>query len=206
MTQTRLATKDIDFPLLEFYAASSHVACDIETTGLDWDSDRIGTCQLHSPEAGTTVIQIGQNRPDNLCKLLENENVVKIFHHAPFDLRFMINKWSLTPTSIECTKVASKMLKPDARQDRHSLQYLLRDELGVNIDKTERMSDWTTSNLTEAQVAYASSDVLHLIPLARTLKTKLNNAGLLEIYKKCCSFLPLHAEIKIRRWPDLFSY
>lgn len=182
------------------------VAWDIETTGLDWRQGRIGTCQLHSDETGTVVVQLDSGRPERLAGLLANEAVLKVFHHAPFDLRWMISHWQVEAASIACTKVASRLLNPDPDSRVHSLKYLLSDRLGVDVDKSERLSDWTALELTQSQIAYAAQDVVHLLPLLDLLEKELANEGLLTTYQRCLDFLPTRVLLDINGWPDVFGY
>jgi len=96
------------------FAGVARVAWDVETTGLDWHHDSLGTCQLFAGDVGAVIIRVGQEKPVRLIGLLEDPAVEKVFHHAPFDLRFMVRAWGARPASIRCTKVASKLLEPAA--------------------------------------------------------------------------------------------
>ena len=124
------------------------VGWDIETSGLDWRSDRIGTCQIFAEELGAVVVSLAGETPVRLAGLLENAHVVKVFHHAPFDLRFMVHAWGARPASIRCTKVASKLLDPQAPNEVHSLQNLAERFLDVRLSKGPvRTSDWSAATL-----------------------------------------------------------
>lgn len=197
---------DIDEEVLDQYERETEIAWDIETDGLDWKNGKIGTCQLHGPNAGTSIIQIGPDVPGNLRTLLESEGVAKVFHHAPFDLRFMMHHWEAKPRNIDCTKVASKLLRPGSPSASHSLKEILCEKLDVRISKSERLSEWTSDTLSDSQIKYASSDVLHLIPLLRVLKSELKKSDRLEIYYRCREFLPTRVLLEVRQWPDVFAY
>jgi ribonuclease D len=138
---------DIDSELLALLREYKKVAWDIETSGLDWRTERIGVCQLYTPRSGTIVVQLGSRRPTNLCKLLEDPNVTKVFHHAPFDLRFMHHHWQVRSRNIADTKIASKLLSPDLPNEEHSLQELLDRYLAVSIGKEEQTSNWLVKHL-----------------------------------------------------------
>src|SRR2546426_7683042 len=101
--------------------ASGMVAWDIETSGLDWRIDRIGTCQVYSPNLPVAIVKIRDKIPARLGSVLEDHAVRKVFHHAMFDLRFMTHYWGTAPRNIACTKIASKLLDPDGKND-HSLK------------------------------------------------------------------------------------
>ena len=152
------------------------------------------------------MVQIGTERPPRLCQLLASPSVRKVFHHAPFDLRFMVAQWSVVPSNVACTKVASKLLFPDQPGPQHSLLMLLEDHLGVTISKAQRLTDWLAADLTPAQLAYACGDVEHLLDLLDLLQDKLQNVGLREDFDACLRFLPTRVKLELGRWPDVFGY
>lgn len=199
---------DLPTALLDAYRRSVLVAWDIETSGLDWRQARIGTCQVFAPGIGTAVISIADGvRPKRLASLLEDPQVPKVFHHAPFDLRFMMHAWDVKPASIRCTKVASKLIEPAAPNSVHSLQSLVARYLGVELQKGEvRTSDWTATRLTPEQIQYAAADVIYLPALLASLSARLAALGLGWLYDRCCEFLPARAALELGDYPDVFAY
>jgi ribonuclease D len=185
---------------------SKKIAWDIETSGLDWRSERIGVCQLYTPHTGTIVVQLGSRRPNNLCSLLEDSDVLKVFHHAPFDLRFMHHHWGVRSRNLACTKIASKLLTPQAPNEDHSLRELLRRHLTVSIDKEEQTSNWMAKHLSAAQLAYAATDVCHLLPLLDALLKKLEAVGLHRLYSECLRHVPTRVELDLLGYDDVFAY
>ncbi|TYK50740.1 ribonuclease D [Actinomadura decatromicini] len=194
----------------EVYArlsASREVAWDIETDGLDPLAASIGTCQLHARGIGTYIVaRVSEGSPQLLARLLSDEDVRKVFHHAPFDLSFMSAAWSVSPNNVACTKIAAKILRPTAPSEEYSLKYLMSQHFGVKLEKHMRFSDWMADALSDAQVQYAARDVLKLLDLHDLLVEMLKADGVYEIYEKCCAFLPVHAQLKVRGCPDPFSY
>lgn len=203
-----IASADLPDDLAAGFAQSPIVAWDIETSGLDWREDVIGTCQLFAEGLGTAVISIvGNSVPPRLAVLLADPGVVKVFHHAPFDLRFMVRSWGVRPAAVRCTKVASKLLEPDAPNEMHSLQNLLARYLDVRLDKgAVRTSDWSVPVLSAAQVEYAAGDVIHLPRLLRALLAELDARGLSDLYDRCCEFLPSRVALELGGFPDVFAY
>ena len=203
-----IAHGDLPSQFVDPFRRCALVAWDVETSGLDWRQSRIGTCQLFAEGLGGVIIGIDPNlRPQRLISILEEPGVSKVFHHAPFDLRFMVNEWNIAPNNILCTKVASKIINPNARNEVHSLRNLLIYNLGVELSKgAVRTSDWTASQLSQEQIQYAISDVLHLPALLRILTERLKDLGLNELYKHCCSFLPAKAVLEVGEYPDVFAY
>jgi ribonuclease D len=199
---------DLPPDLFRRFRAARLVAWDIETSGLDWRDCKIGTCQLYADQIGAVIISaITGETPERLISLLEEPDVVKVFHHAPFDLRFMMNEWNAGPVNIRCTKVASKIIAPTVPNENHSLQSLLSEYLNVHLQKgAVRTSDWSASQLSEEQLEYAVADVTYLPSLLSILCTRLDALGLNQIYDDCCKFLPTRARLELGGYPDVFAY
>ena len=198
---------DLPEALAGAFARSGLVAWDIETSGLDWRTDRIGTCQLFAEGIGPVVVSVRDSKPARMLALLEDHAVEKVFHHAPFDLRFMVQAWGVRPSSVRCTKVASKLLDPRAPNEIHSLQSLALRYLGVSLTKGQvRTSDWTSPELSSDQLAYAAGDVLHLPTLLAAMSEALRAMGQADLYDACCSFLPARVMLELGDYPDVFAY
>jgi len=181
------------------------VAWDTETSGLNWQSERIAICQLCFPDDAVILIKINQSSPQLLCSLLTNKFIQKVFHYAIFDLRFLIYNWKILPEKIACTKIASKLLSPQ-RTTKHSLKDLLLEHLSVSIDKDEQASDWFTDCLSESQISYAAKDVLYLLPLLKSLESKLQRKGLLELEHACFDHIPARVQLDVLGYEDIYSY
>lgn len=182
------------------------VAWDIETSGLDWRLDRIGTCQLHTPSAGTLIVKINGHVPDRLRDLLGSSHVTKVFHHAPFDLRFMSHQWKVVARNVACTKILSKIVRPGVDNADHSLKPALARYLGVEIDKGQQRSDWLQTDLSDAQKAYAAGDVQFLIPLLHALQEGARGSGVADIVDKTFEYIPVRVETDIRGCGDVFDH
>jgi ribonuclease D len=198
---------DLPAELAAAFGSARSIAWDVETTGLDWRTERLATCQLFAEGVGAAVVGMDNGRPARLAALLENPVVEKVFHHAQFDLRFMVGSWGVQPTSIRCTKVASKLLAPGSPNEAHSLQHLVGRHLGVSLAKGPvRTSDWTATTLTKEQIDYAVGDVVHLLALLDVLRASLGEARLTRLYDDCCAFLPARVALELGGYPDVFAY
>jgi ribonuclease D len=198
---------DISPAMVRQFAAAALVACDIETTGLRWDADRIATFQLHCPtESAFVRILDGQAVPPNLVELLGSSSVRKVFHHAMFDLRFIRHEWGCAVRSVACTKIASKIVRPERSSREHSLQSLLQVELGITIDKTQQASDWAASALSPDQVNYALNDVRHLSRLLSCLERQAEKTGRTALLQSCWEHLPTRVELEVGAFGDVYNY
>lgn len=191
----------------DFFAGAS-VAIDTETLGLRPHRDRLCVVQLSRGDGSADVVQIarGQNRAPNLEKLLADPAVTKIFHFARFDVAVLFHAFGMMTTSIYCTKIASKLVR--TYTDRHGLKDLVRELLGIDLSKQQQSSDWAAPALSDAQLAYAASDVLHLHGLRERLDMMLEREGRAGIAAACFDFLPTRARLDLLGWPeqDIFSH
>ncbi|MBS7696717.1 MULTISPECIES: ribonuclease H-like domain-containing protein [unclassified Chelatococcus] len=187
-------------PGLDFGAS---VAVDTETLGLNPHRDRLCVVQLSRGDGSAEVVQILRDGPppENLIKLLGDPKVLKIFHFARFDLAVLFHRLGVMPAPVYCTKIASKLTR--TYTDRHGLKDLLRELLSVDISKQQQSSDWGADTLTEAQIAYAASDVLHLHALKEKLDASLAREGRADIAASCFDFLPTRARLDLLGWPDV---
>ncbi len=169
---------DLPESLADGFSKSTIVAWDTETGGLDWRTDRLALCQLHAPEMGTVLVRMTDEQPARLSDLLASASITKVFHHAPFDLRFMRRSFGARANNVVCTKVASKLLTPAAPSRDHSLAPLVDRYLGVTLEKgAERVSDWSAPELSDKQIEYAVRDVEFLVPLLEKQRKDSGRSG-----------------------------
>jgi ribonuclease D len=184
------------------------VAIDTETLGLNPHRDRLCLVQLSRGDGDAELVQIaqGQTRAPNLERLLSDPKVLKIFHFGRFDLAVLRQTFGTTPQPVYCTKIASKLTR--TYTDRHGLKDLVRELLGVEISKQQQSSDWGADKLSDAQLAYAASDVLYLHELKARLDAMLAREGRSALAAQCFGFLPARAELDLAGWPetDIFAH
>jgi ribonuclease D len=184
------------------------VAVDTETLGLSLTRDTLCVVQLSSGDGDAHVVQL--NRPaydcPNLKALLADTSVEKILHFARFDLAMVENYLGVVMTPVFCTKIASKLTR--TYTDRHGLKDVTRELLSIDLSKQQQSSDWGASELTQAQIDYAASDVLHLHALKAGLTEKLEREGRSELARACFDFLPWRARLDLAGWPetDIFAH
>lgn len=189
-----------DLPDLSHYGAS--VAIDTETMGLMPHRDRLCVVQLSPGDGSADIVQIppGAARPDNLVRLLADPKVLKIFHFARFDLAVLEHAFDVMPQPVYCTKIASRLTR--TYTDKHGLKDLVRDMLGIDVSKQQQSSDWGADTLTDPQIAYAATDVLHLHALKDRLDGLLAREGRTALAQACFDFLPTRARLDLAGWPD----
>jgi Ribonuclease D len=178
------------------------VAIDCETMGLNPHRDRLCVVQLSAGDGNAHLVQIakGQTEAPNLCKLLQDPEVLKLFHFGRFDIAAMMNAFGVLTAPVYCTKIASRLVR--TYTDRHGLAKLLQELLGIDISKQQQSSDWGAAKLTNAQLDYAASDVLYLHQLRDRLDEMLEREGRMDIAQACFDFLPSRAKLDLLGWPD----
>jgi len=184
------------------------VAVDTETMGLEHHRDRLCVVQLSPGDGSADVVQIprGAVPGANLKALLADTNILKIFHFARFDLGILEQTLGVMPTPIYCTKIASRLAR--TYTDKHGLKDLVRDLLGIDVSKQQQLSDWGAEELTDAQIAYAASDVLHLHALREKLDVMLAREGRADLAAACFRFLPDRVRLDLAGWAaeDIFAH
>jgi len=184
------------------------VAVDTETMGLNPGRDRLCLVQLSAGDGVCHLVQIapGQTEAPLLTALLTDPRVLKIFHFARFDFGILIHALGVGVTPVYCTKIASRLAR--TYTDKHGLKDLTRDLLGIEVSKQQQLTDWGAEDLTEAQVAYAASDVLHLHALKNKLDTLLAREGREDLAAACFRFLPDRVRLDLAGWAaeDIFAH
>jgi ribonuclease D len=184
------------------------VAIDCETMGLHPHRDRLCVVQLSGGDGHSHIVQIkkGQTEAPNLCAILENPDVLKLFHFGRFDIAAMQNAFGAVTAPVYCTKIASRLIR--TYTDRHGLKNLLHELLSVDISKQHQSSDWGAPTLSNAQLEYAASDVLYLHRLREALNKRLIHEDRMEMAQACFDFLPMRANLDLMGWPetDIFAH
>jgi ribonuclease D len=184
------------------------VAIDTETLGLNPHRDRLCVVQLSSGDGTADIVQIaaGQTRAPNLERLLTDAKTLKIFHFGRFDIAMLTRAFGVAIGPVYCTKIASKLTR--TYTDRHGLKDLARELIGVDLSKQQQSSDWAAQTLSDAQLAYAASDVLYLHALREKLDAMLAREGRTEIAEACFRFLPDRALLDLMGWAeqDIFAH
>ena len=184
------------------------VAIDCETMGLEPHRDRLCVVQLSGGDGNAHLVQVakGQTEAPNLCRLLRDESVLKLFHYGRFDIAAMYKAFGALAAPVYCTKIASRLVR--TYTDRHGLKNLCSELLSVDISKQQQSSDWGAETLTPAQLDYAASDVLYLHRLRDIFEERLLREQRMPIAQACFDFLPTRARLDLAGWPnaDIFSH
>ena len=184
------------------------VAIDTETLGLKPQRDKLCLVQLSSGDGNAHLVQLDRETYEapRLKAMLEDQAVIKIFHYARFDVAVLKHYLGVDVSPLYCTKIASRLVR--TYTDRHGLKDLVRELLGIEMNKQQQSSDWGQAILTDAQKQYAAFDVLYLHELKSRLDMMLARENRTELAKACFSFLPVRAELDLAGWDeeDVFAH
>jgi len=196
---------DITASLHHDLSRASQISWDLETSGLDWKHDKIALCQLHADDLPVAIVRINGRAPERLRDLLENPAITKVFHHAMFDVRFMAHHWHALPQNLACTKIAAKLVLPGEAAEQ-KLQSLVSRFLGITLDKSEQRSNWSARSYSDAQLAYAAGDVMHLSRLLNRLLSELESRSMRTLAERCFEHIPTRVQLELGRFGDVYQY
>lgn len=189
-----------DLPDLSNYGDC--VAIDTETMGLKPHRDRLCVVQLSPGDGTVDVVRIARGQTDApvLKQLIGDPAVLKLFHFGRFDIAVLEHAFSVEVAPVWCTKIASRLVR--TYTDRHGLKDLVRECLGIELSKVQQSSDWGAAELSQEQLDYAASDVLHLHALKEVLTERLTRENRLDVAEACFRFLPVRARLDLMGWDD----
>ena len=184
------------------------VAIDTEAMGLNPHRDRLCLIQLSGGDGDAHLVQFAAGCYDapNLRRLLTDPSIMKLFHFARFDIAIIYRYLGVMPQPLYCTKIASRLARTFT--DRHGLRDLCKDLLSVDLKKEQQSSDWGAASLTDEQLRYAASDVLHLHALRARLDEMLARERRTDLAQRCFDFLPARALLDLAGWAeqDIFAH
>ena len=192
-------------PGLDF---GTSVAVDTETLGLVPRRDKLCLVQLSSGDGNAHLVQVDRSSYDapNLKALFTNPDVTKIFHYARFDVAVIKYYLGVDTAPLYCTKIASKLTR--TYTDRHGLKDLVKELLGIELNKQQQSSDWGAHMLSDSQKQYAAQDVVYLHELKARLDQMLSREGREAVAKACFDFIPTRAALDLSGWTeeDVFAH
>ena len=191
------------------FTASSAVAIDSETMGLNINRDRLCLLQFSNGDGSAHLVQFehGNNyQCPNIKALLTNWQVQKIFHYARFDLACLQHYLQVETQNIYCTKIASKLVR--TYTESHGLKSLCEELLGIEISKKQQSSDWGNETISKKQQEYAAHDVLYLHQLQHKLTNMLKREGRYNYFLECLKFLPTRVKLDLAGFEviDIFAH
>ena len=198
---------DISTDLYNLYKNASYLAVDTEAMGLMHGRDRLCLIQICNELNLTSCIKIELNNSDspNIKKLFEDKKITKVFHYARFDVAALKCNLQINTSNIFCTKIASKLAR--TYTNKHGLKDLIYELIGIELDKSSQSSDWGSSNdLSTKQIDYAANDVRYLIEAMHKLIVILKREGRYELAQKCFKTIPIHSELDILKFSNLFEH
>jgi ribonuclease D len=205
-----LFENDIPDERLAHYLKKSVLAVDTETRGLIVRRDRLCLVQICDDEGVVSFVhypdrqKLPRTDDSNVKKLMEAQNITKVFHFARFDVAVMKYYLNARVSPLFCTKIASKLVR--TYTDQHSLKYVVKEVLGIELDKSDQMSDWARTDLSESQLEYAANDVRVLIPIYNKMRQLLAREDRQDIADNLFKALPTVCDLDLGGWRDIFEH
>jgi ribonuclease D len=199
----RMAVHFHEEDLPEGVLAPGAVAVDTETMGLKLGRDRLCVVQISDGRGDEHLVRFGRNSDysaPNLRAVLTDQERLKLYHFARFDIASIQCYMGVLATPVYCTKTASRLIR--TYTDRHGLKELVKELLGHEISKQQQSSDWGAPELSDPQKDYAASDVRYLHALKERLDERLAREGRTALAQACFDFLPHRALLDLAGWPD----
>mgnify|MGYP000937812743 CR=1 FL=1 len=195
---------DLNEQEMEDILEADYISIDTETTGLDFLNHDLCTIQLYSTNYSIIIRYSKTVHYENLIKILTSKNIIKVFHNAFFDCSFLMHNLGIVINNVVCTKISAKII--NGINADNSLKGLLFKYLGVKIDKSQQLSDWTSKNLSQEQINYAMNDVLYLHELWLCLESELVKYDLINTAKNCFEYIPTYVMLIEKGIKNIFEY
>jgi len=204
--QVSITQGDLDDDDYEALLASSTLALDCETTGLDPTSSELRLIQLCDERGRVALVQRPKPTSSKLLHLIQRQDCQLVIHFARFDVSFIHRHLQVIPRGVVCTKIAARLVL-GANTDS-SLGAVLDSVLGVRLDKDPRIrqSGWGGTSLPADQIHYAANDVAHLIPLWKELQVRLVSSGALPLALECFDAAIVEGKTDALGYPNLFLH
>lgn len=203
-SKPELFQTDLPEDRLQHYLRKPIIAIDTETRGLVIPRDRLCLIQICDDEGVVSFVRYTTSDAPNVKRLLTEQSVLKLFHFGRFDVAVMKYYLGVWTSPVWCTKIASKLVR--TYTDRHSLKDLCREQLGLEMDKTDQTSDWARDDLSDSQLEYAANDVRVLLPLQIKMQALLEREGRMELAQKLFNFLPTACEMDLMGFKDILEH
>jgi ribonuclease D len=161
------------------------IAVDIEGDSMFHFQEKV--CLIQMAANGHTVVIDSLAIPDlsGLKPLFESPSICKVIHGADYDVRSLYRDFGIEIQNLFDTQLASMY----AGWQETSLEAVVARRYGVELDKRCQKKDWSQRPLPDDMTAYAASDVIHLIPLAKALTRELDRYGRLDWVREECRML-----------------
>ena len=174
---------------------------DCEMAGLNVLRDPLYLVQISTGNNDAHIIQLDRETFDapNLKKILNDKNIIKIFHYARADMAHLKHYLKVDLENIQCTKIQSKISR--SYSDNHSLKTLIKEFANVDVSKQFQSSDFG-GELSPNQLKYCANDVIYLHKINEELTKILTREKRINLYNDCLKFLKTRVELDLAQFKD----
>ena len=177
------------------------IAIDGEFMGLNVRRDPLCLIQISSGKNDAHIVQFDRENYEapNLVRLLNDDNITKIFHYGRADLAHIKYYLKTETNNILDTKIASKLAR--SYSDNHSLKILIKEFINIDISKQFQNSDFG-GELSPSQLKYCANDVIYLHKIHEELNKILKRENRLNLYHECLKFLKTRVNLDLALFKD----
>ena len=177
------------------------IAVDGEFMGLNVRRDPLCLIQVSTGNSDAYIVQFDRKdyQAPNLVKLLNDENITKIFHYGRADIAHIKYYLKTETNNILDTKIASKLAR--SYSDNHSLKTLIKEFINIDISKQFQNSDFG-GELSPSQLKYCANDVIYLHKIHEELNKILKRENRIKLYNDCLKFLKTRVDLDLALFKD----
>ena len=161
------------------------IGVDLEADSMFHYQEKVCLIQISTPLQDILVDPLSLDDLSPLSPVFGDPNIRKVFHGADYDIRSLYRDFDIEVNSLFDTQIAARFL--GIRET--GLAHLLKENLGVLVEKKYQKKDWSERPLPAAMRAYAVQDTCHLLPLSRILEKELRVKGRLFCVEEECELL-----------------
>ncbi len=158
------------------------IGVDLEANSMFRYHERVCLLQISTPKQNIIVDPLALDGLSPLDSIFSSPKIRKVFHGADYDIRSLYRDFGIEVYTLFDTQIAAKTLGIS----KTGLSALLKEKLGVIVNKKFQKRDWTKRPLPPGMLAYAIQDTCHLLPLNRILERELKGKGRLRSVEKEC--------------------
>jgi len=161
------------------------IGVDLEADSMFHYQEKVCLIQISTPLQDILVDPLSLDDLSPLSPVFGDPNIRKVFHGADYDIRSLYRDFDIEVNSLFDTQIAARFLGIKET----GLAHLLKENLGVLVEKKYQKKDWSERPLPAAMRAYAVQDTCHLLPLSRILEKELRVKGRLFCVEEECELL-----------------
>jgi ribonuclease D len=130
--------------------------------------------QIATPDTVACIDPIALDDLSPILAVIFDEGITKVMHSGRQDMEIFFNIHGRPPSPVFDTQIAALLL---GYADQIGYANLVREMLGIELDKLHTRADWSLRPLSTDQLQYAADDVVYLADIYRKMTAQLTEMG-----------------------------